>query len=94
MAARVASPGGSHAARLARDATQWLLDDLSGLRIGDHSLYHGLSGVVLSLHEANRYFGEDPYGATIERAADALAVGVEQEEDCSRYFGLAGVALA
>ena len=94
MAARVASPGGSHAARLARDATQWLLDERSGLRIGDHSLYHGLSGVVLALHEANRHFGADQYGAAIEPAADALAGSVEQEEDCSLYFGLAGGALA
>lgn len=92
MAAQAASRGGD-AARLARDATQWLLD---GKRVqsGDPSLYHGLSGIVLALHEALRHFGDDRYAVAVERAADALTSEVERVEDCSLYFGLTGIAVA
>lgn len=94
MAAVVASPDGSHAARLARSATEWLVDEASALQEGDPSLYHGLSGILLALHEVNRQFGGDQYGHATERAADTLTASVERVEDCSLYFGLAGVAVA
>ena len=71
-----------------------MVEEASALAAGDHSLYHGLSGILLALHEANRHFGEDQYRHALERTADALTAGVEQVDDCSLYFGLAGVAVA
>lgn len=53
-----------------------------------------MSGVVLALLEAERHVGDGRYGQAIERAADALTESVERFEDCSLYFGLAGVAVA
>lgn len=84
---------GAQAARLARGAADWLTsaraDDL-----GDPSLYHGLAGVVLALHEAHRHFGDDQYGHAVARGADALIEQIDGMQDCSLYFGLAGVAVA
>ncbi len=94
MAPRVPSPEGSHAARLVVGATQWLLDDGSDLPDVHHSLYHGLSGMVLALHEAALNSREVTYGVAINRAADALNMTVERTEDSSLYFGPAGVAVA
>ena len=65
MGTSVASPRGGHAAHLARDAIRWLLDDGSGLHMADHSLYNGLSGTVLALHEATQHFGHDEYGHAV-----------------------------
>lgn len=61
---------------------------------GDPSLYHGLAGVVLALHEAQQHFGDDRYGRSAESGADALADMSGGLENCSLYFGLAGVAVA
>jgi hypothetical protein len=81
----------ARAARLAQGAADWLID---GNRVKDLSLYHGLAGVVLALHEAHRHFGDDRYGLAVERGADALSAQVDGVEDCSLYFGLVGVAVA
>ena len=60
----------------------------------DPSFYHGLAGVVLALHEAHRYFGDDRYGQAVARGAGVLSGQVGGMENCSLYFGLAGVAVA
>jgi hypothetical protein len=46
---------GARAARLARGAADWLIDG-TDVDAGDRSLYHGLAGVVLALHEAYQHF--------------------------------------
>ena len=60
----------------------------------DPSLYHGLAGEVLALHEAQHHFDDDRYGDVVDRGADALTDMLDGMEDCSLYFGLAGVAVA
>ena len=84
---------GAQAARLARGAADWLIDGTT-TDPGDPSLYHGLTGVVLALHEAHQHFGDDRYRQAAARAADALSAQLDGIEDCSLYFGLAGVAVA
>jgi Lanthionine synthetase C-like protein len=84
---------GARAARLARRAADWLTDG-PGVVTGDASLYHGLAGVVLALHDAHQYFGDDRYGQAVARGADELSAQVDSLENCSLYFGLAGVAVA
>jgi hypothetical protein len=79
------------AARLALGAADWLIDAADP---ADWSLYHGLAGVVLALHEAHRHFGDDRYRQAATRGADALSGQVDDIEGCSLYFGLAGVAVA
>jgi hypothetical protein len=83
----------AQAARLARGAADWLLDG-AGADCGDVSLYHGLAGVVLALHEAHRHFGDDRYRQAVTRDADALSAQAGSLQGCSLYFGLAGVAVA
>jgi Lanthionine synthetase C-like protein len=84
---------GAQAARLARGAADWLAEGAVS-DPADLSLYHGLSGVVLALHEAQRYFGDQRYGEAVARGADALSARVDGLEDSSLYFGLTGVAVA
>jgi hypothetical protein len=84
---------GAQAARLARGAADWLIDG-TGVDPGDSSLYHGLAGVVLALHEAHHHFGDDRYRQAVARGADALSEQVDGLEGCSLYFGLVGVAVA
>jgi hypothetical protein len=84
------------AERVARAAADWLVDHVDP---EDPSLYHGLAGVVLALHEAERHFGDDRYRQAVSRGADALGsyaldAQVGELENCSLYFGLAGVAVA
>lgn len=85
---------GAEAARLARGAADWLVNRSAVTASTDPSLYHGLAGVLLALHEAHRHFGEDIYGQAVERGADALSEMTAGLEDCSLYFGLAGAAVA
>lgn len=87
------SSRGSQAARLARGAADWLIDG-TGVDPRDSSLYHGLAGVVLALHEAHQHFGDDRYRQAVALGADALSAQVDGIEDCSLYFGLVGVAVA
>ena len=82
---------GAQAARLARAAADWLIDG-EGTDPGDPSLYHGLSGVILALNEAHQHFGDDRYHEAVARGADALTAQIDRLENCSLYFGLAGVA--
>jgi hypothetical protein len=84
---------GVRAAHLARGAADWLIDG-PGVVAGDGSLYHGLAGVVLALHEADQHFGDDRYGEAIARGADELGAQVDSTTDCSLYFGLAGSVVA
>src|SRR5215472_11337198 len=84
--------GAPHVVRLARGAADWLIDS-GGLDPGDPSLYHGLAGVVLALHEAHQHFGDDRYRQAVTRGADALSAEVDNLDGCSLYFGLVGVAL-
>ena len=84
---------GAQAERLARGAADWLIDS-SGLDPGDPSLYHGLAGMVLALHEAHQHFGDDRYRQAVAWGADVLSAQVDGIEGCSLYFGLAGGAFA
>jgi hypothetical protein len=87
------SSRGARAARLARGAADWLI---GGPAAGsaDPSVYHGLAGVVLALHEAHQHFGDDRYRVAAAQGADALAAQVDGIKGCSLYFGLTGVAVA
>ncbi len=80
----------AQAAHLARGAADWLLDSVSDG--SDPTLYHGLTGIVLALHEAAEHFADYRYHAAAAAGADALATRVDSIEDSSLYFGLAGVA--
>jgi hypothetical protein len=84
---------GARAAGLARGGADWLIRGGSA-DLWDLSLYHGLAGIVLALHEAHRHFGDDRYGQAAEAGADALSAQVDSINGCSLYFGLAGVAVA
>lgn len=84
---------GAQAARLARGAADWLIDGTE-VDFEDPSLYHGLAGVVLALHEADQHFGDERYGRAVARGADALTAQIERLEGSSLYFGLTGLAVA
>ena len=84
---------GTRAADLALGAADWLVEGV-GTDAGDPSLYHGLAGVVLALHEADRHVSDDRYARAVAEGADALAAQVERVEDSSLYFGLTGIAVA
>ena len=75
---------------LARGAADWLLN--SATHGTDVSLYHGLTGILLALHEAAEHFGDERYGNAVAEGVDVLATSIESVEDSSLYFGLAGVA--
>lgn len=79
------------ASRLARRAADWLLDG-QATDSEDPSLYHGQAGMVLALQEAAEHFGDGRCGRAAAAGGDALSARVESLEDCSLYFGLAGVA--
>lgn len=83
---------GARALRLTRDGADWLIGGRA-TDPGDPSLYHGLAGVVLALHEAHQHFGDERYRQAVARGADALSARIDGLEDCSLYFGLAGVAV-
>lgn len=83
---------GAAAAQLARGAADWLIGG-SATDQADPSFYHGLAGVTLAFHEAHRHFGDDRYGRAAEAGTAALTAQVDRLENCSLYFGLAGVAV-
>jgi hypothetical protein len=60
----------------------------------DPTLYSGGAGVVLALLEGRHHFRDDRYGDAALRGAAALAAAVDDQEDCSLYFGLTGTAFA
>ncbi|HET7018236.1 MAG TPA: lanthionine synthetase LanC family protein [Streptosporangiaceae bacterium] len=72
----------AQAARLALGTADWLADG-HGAEPEDPSLYHGLAGVVLALHEAHQHFGDDRYRQAVVRGADALSAQVDAIEGCS-----------
>lgn len=78
---------------LARGAADWLLT-MRNADEQDPSLHHGQAGVVLALQEAFEHFGDERYRRAVADGGDALAGSVDGLEDCSLYFGLAGVAVA
>lgn len=63
----------------------------------DATLYSGGPGIVVTLLEAFRHFGEDRYAEAAIRSAAAIAATVETAGDpanCSLYFGVTGSAVA
>lgn len=79
------------ATSLARRAVDWLLNGHTA-DSEDPSLYHGQAGVVLAVQEAAEHFDDGRCARAAAAGGDALAARVERLEDCSLYFGLAGVA--
>jgi hypothetical protein len=67
---------GAHAARLAQGAADWLTD-ATGSDPRGVSLYHGLAGILLALHEAAQQFGDDRYRLAVGHGADALGAAVD-----------------
>lgn len=91
---------------LAAGGLEWLLragrDTPDGLawtsHPGEHevnpTLYSGGAGIVITLLEAHRHFGDDRYAEAAIRAARAVAASVPGWELSSLYFGLSGMAVA
>lgn len=77
--------------QLSRSAADWLLTT-DALGSPDPSLYHGLCGIVLALHEARVYFDDDRYDTGVERGLDELSARIDTTDNTSLYFGLAGMA--
>lgn len=77
------------AAALAEAGIEWLL---SRAETDDPSLYHGLSGILLTLHEASVALAHDRCRRAVDLGADRLAGMVEELDDSSLHFGLAGAA--
>jgi lantibiotic modifying enzyme len=100
------NPAAAGAETLAASGLDWLLrlaietDD--GLAWTSHpgdgeinpTLYSGGAGIVITLLEAHRYFGDDRYADAAVRAAHAIAAAVPGWEPSSLYFGLSGMAVA
>lgn len=84
---------GHQAAQLAHGAAQWL-SDVGNVDLAEPSLYRGLAGTALALHEAHQHFDEPQLGAAVAVAATQLGEHVAVMEDSSLYFGLAGAAVA
>jgi hypothetical protein len=78
---------------MARAGADWLAERaLSDPE--DVSLYHGLAGVVIAMHEAHQHFGDDRFGEVAAAGAEELSARVNTLDNSSLYFGLAGVAVA
>lgn len=60
----------------------------------DPTLYSGAAGIVITLLEAHRHFGDDRYADAAVRGARAIAAAVDDVDDCSLYLGLTGMAVA
>jgi hypothetical protein len=58
----------------------------------DTSLYGGTAGVVASMLEAHRHFGDDKYADVALRGSQSLISAIDETEDCSLYSGLMGIA--
>jgi hypothetical protein len=97
---------GEAAESLSLGALDWLLGSARSTEAGltwaatvpgdgaNFTLYHGSAGIVLALLEAQRHFGDDRYGDAAMRGAAAIAAAAGEEENCSLYSGLAGMAVA
>ena len=96
---------GEAAESLALGALDWLLGSARSTEEGltwaatapgpeaNFTLYRGTAGVVLTLLEAQRHFGDDRYGDAALRGRRPSPLR-PSEENCSLYFGLAGMAAA
>lgn len=93
QAVRPSSPGAraTQARSIARGAADWLVEhaDLEG---EDASLYHGQAGVLLALEEAAHVLGDERYDRAVADGLRKLSAAVEDLQDSSLYFGLAGLA--
>jgi lantibiotic modifying enzyme len=97
---------GHDAQELAAAGLEWLLGAAADTRDGlvwtgspdddrvDPTLYSGAAGIVVTLLEAHRHFGEDRYADAAVRGARGIAAAVDGWEHCSLYFGLTGMAFA
>lgn len=83
---------GERAEHLARGAADWLAERVE-VGVDDPSLYHGLAGILMALHEARDHFGDSTYGNAVERGSRTLAAYADSLDDSSLYFGLTGVAV-
>jgi hypothetical protein len=95
QAVRPSSPGAraTQARSIARGAADWLVEhaDLEG---EDPSLYHGQAGVLVALEEAAHVLGGNRYARAVTDGLRKLSAAVEDLQDSSLYFGLAGLAFA
>jgi hypothetical protein len=57
-------------------------------------LYSGAAGIVVTLLEAHRHFGDDRYADAARRGARGIAAMVPDVPPSSLYFGLTGMAWA
>lgn len=60
----------------------------------DPTLYSGSAGIVITLLEAHRHFGDDRYADAAVRGARGIAAAIHNVSDCSLYSGLTGMAVA
>jgi hypothetical protein len=93
-------------AALAAGALEWLLASARSGQVGpvwsntrsdgelDPTLYSGAAGIIVTLLEAYRHFGDDRYADTATKAGRQLAADTDGWEHCSLYFGLTGMAVA
>jgi lanthionine synthetase-like protein len=58
------------------------------------NLYSGGAGIVMTLLEAQRHYGDDRFGDLAISASRDIGDRVETWEHCSLYFGLTGMAVA
>ncbi|MFC7596067.1 lanthionine synthetase LanC family protein [Terrabacter sp. GCM10028922] len=76
---------------LARSAVDWMLRT-PGKDWEDPSLYHGRAGILLALEDARAQVDDAGYDDALELGCDSLSAIVDEEENCSLYFGLTGTA--
>lgn len=91
---------------LAAQALEWLIDCAVDTNDGlawsttrssndrDPTLYGGGAGVVMALLEAHEHFGGDRFADVALAASKELGAAIDAWEQCSLYFGLAGIAVA
>lgn len=96
----------SDAETLAAGGLRWLLRSAADTENGlvwtgspdddevDPTLYSGAAGIVITLLEGHRHFGDDQYAGAAVRGARAIAAAVDDVDHCSLYFGLTGMAVA
>ena len=90
---RPSSPGAraTQAGSIARGAADWLVEQADVEGEGP-SLYHGQAGVLVALAEAAHVLGDDRYARAVDDGPAKLSAAVEDLQDSSLYFGLAGLA--
>jgi hypothetical protein len=91
---------------LAADGLEWLLGSARDTEAGpawtgsasdseiNPLLYSGAAGIVITLLEAHRHFGDDRYADAAVRGSRVIAAMVDEMSPCSLYFGLTGMAFA